>query len=144
MKRVIERVSRCVLAAILTLGLMPAAALAQGDDASDREVEFLFTTAPTTQSSAGTDDYAGCDDETGSFWFTSTPNASNEVFADYVYSDSWFTDSSYELNRQLATLSASASLASVTSFRSGRPSKNIEAMLSDLGFTDVSDRKSVV
>lgn len=138
MKRVIERVSRCVLAAILTLGLMPAAALAQGDDASDREVEFLFTTAPTTQSSAGTDDYAGCDDETGSFWFTSTPNASNEVFADYVYSDSWFTGSSYELNRQLATLSASASLASVTSFRSGRPSKNIEAMLSDLGFTDVS------
>jgi len=138
MKRVVERISRCVLAAIFAIGLMPTAAFAQGGDTGEREVEYLFTTAPTAQSDAGKDDYAGCNDETGSFWFTSTPNASNEVSTSCVYSDSWFTGSSYELNRQLATLSASASLASVTSFSSGRSSKNIEAMLDNLGFADIS------
>ena len=52
----------------------------------------------------------------------------------YTYSDEWFSQSSYEYNHSLATLSLDFAMASFESFDTENPDENIRDMLTQCGF----------
>lgn len=70
-------------------------------------------------------------DNTGTFrcdWFDES------ITYPYTYSDEWFSESSYDYNHDLATLSLCFSMASFESFNEEKPDENIRLMLEECGF----------
>lgn len=77
--------------------------------------------------------------KTGTFHYIH--DAGKDLTDRFVFSDSWFTSSAYEENPQLRTVSVIAAMASANSESENEyrnKSKNIKALLSDLGFRDIA------
>ena len=92
----------------------------------------------------GGGDYINCTDVAGEYSYVSNENSVAPGTDEYRYNDEWFSGSSYEFSRQLATLSSIAAITSASYYTSldekdnSENSKNLEAFLRDIGFTDVS------
>lgn len=87
--------------------------------------------------------YTGCGDISGTYTYVSNESPVSAETDEYRYNDGWFSGSSFELNRQLATLSAIAAVTSASYYTDAQEkdktqnSKNIEAFLKDIGFENV-------
>ena len=73
--------------------------------------------------------------------FTYGPHESDaDLTDDFIYSDRYFSGSSYTANEHLATMSMQMAAASISSEDTDYPEKsqNVQALLTALGFTDVA------
>lgn len=92
----------------------------------------------------GSEEYINCTDTAGNYTYVSNESSVLLNTDEYRYNDKWFSGSSYEFSRQLATLSSIAAITSASYYTSpdekdnSQNSKNLEAFLKDIGFEDVS------
>lgn len=122
-----QRLTSLALACALMLSLsVPALAAQEGEE----------TTEPTSPRATAQDDGTFL---RGSFTFGPHENT-NDLTDTFIYSDDYFSGSSYTANEHLATMSMQMAAASISSEDTNDytdKSQNVQALLTALGFQDV-------